>query len=275
MARCRIVGSVGPPLKTSVDFTLGSVMALALAIKRYFIRLCSGAPSPNGPVLVSFPKSGRTWVRVMLDRLNIVIEYSHTGSEHIRPADWRYLQIPFDLYRRRKLVFLHRDPRDTAVSGFFQCRLRLKNFDGTMSDFIRDPRHGIEKIVHFNLAWMSQRSTWDHILFVSYEDLSNDTGTHLRRLATFLSSNNIISSKIENALEYAQFENMQRREMRQAFSRKYGRTLRPGDAADTESFKVRKGKIGGFTEYLTQGDIDYCNKILEERRYFETAHLLG
>ena len=29
-------------------------------------------------------------------------------------------------------------------------------------------------------------------------------------------------------------------------------------------FKVRKGKIGGYVDYLSQEDIAYCNKLLSD-----------
>ena len=31
-------------------------------------------------VVVSFPKSGRTWLRVMLDKLNLPMRYTHAVS---------------------------------------------------------------------------------------------------------------------------------------------------------------------------------------------------
>jgi hypothetical protein len=34
--------------------------------------------------------------------------------------------------------------------------------------------------------------------------------------------------------------------------------LRPGDVRDPESFKVRRGKIGGYREYLSSDDQAYA-----------------
>jgi len=32
--------------------------------------------------------------------------------------------------------------------------------------------------------------------------------------------------------------------------------MKPGDRSDEESFKTRKGKVGGYREYLTADEID-------------------
>ena len=34
--------------------------------------------------------------------------------------------------------------------------------------------------------------------------------------------------------------------------------LRPGDVRDPESFKVRRGKVGGYREYLSVEDQEYA-----------------
>ncbi|MDQ3199728.1 MAG: hypothetical protein M3Q46_11205, partial [Verrucomicrobiota bacterium] len=53
------------------------------------------------------------------------------------------------------------------------------------------------------------------------------------------------------ALEFSEFGQMQKLESAGAFDSKI---LRAGDARDPESFKVRRGKIGGFQDYLSPED---------------------
>lgn len=70
-------------------------------------------------LMVSFPKSGRTWVRVMLDSVNCKVRCTHDGSDHSLGTHFNDL-VPCQVDGTdRPLLFLHRDPRDTAVSGFF------------------------------------------------------------------------------------------------------------------------------------------------------------
>jgi hypothetical protein len=40
--------------------------------------------------------------------------------------------------------------------------------------------------------------------------------------------------------------------------------LQPGDARDPESFKVRRGKIGGYIDYLEQEDMAYVAEVMRE-----------
>src|SRR5205814_1587416 len=52
-------------------------------------------------------------------------------------------------------------------------------------------------------------------------------------------------------LEFSRFENMQKLEAAGAFD---SNILHPGDVRDPESFKVRRGKVGGYREYLSAED---------------------
>ena len=110
-------------------------------------------------IVVSFPKSGRTWLRVMLDALGIACEYTHDTSSYEDALIFEEMRCCEPHYQNRVVIFIHRDPRDTVVSGFFQLTKRLarrRTYVGDLSDFVRDPRHGIEKIVRFNLAWLAR-----------------------------------------------------------------------------------------------------------------------
>jgi hypothetical protein len=50
------------------------------------------------------------------------------------------------------------------------------------------------------------------------------------------------------AIDFSDFRNMQKLEAAGEFGTKI---LQPRDREDPESFKVRRGKIGGFVEYLS------------------------
>ena len=78
--------------------------------------------------LVSFPKTGRTWLMHMLENIqeqlnsDVNIQLTHDMSEIIVENGFR--QDPFILfrfknryrYRRARVLFLVRDPRDVIVS---------------------------------------------------------------------------------------------------------------------------------------------------------------
>src|SRR5262245_13897505 len=70
--------------------------------------------APLGTVL-SFPKSGRSWLRLMLDRLAIPMEYTHADGAHSDAVDLADLQVDESVLVGAP-VLLTRDPRDTVVS---------------------------------------------------------------------------------------------------------------------------------------------------------------
>jgi hypothetical protein len=62
---------------------------------------------------------------------------------------------------------------------------------------------------------------------------------------------------------------MQRRELADGYREQYGPTLSGCDLGQPESLKIRRGTVGGFIDYLSADDIDYCNEMLNAYKYFE------
>ena len=218
----------------------------------------------QGMILASFPKSGRTWLRVMLNQLGIEIPITHDGSAHVLAIPYQKLIKNKRKYKNVKLIFLVRDPRDVVVSGFFQASKRTKVYERSIAEFIRDPRHGIQKILTFYNIWDRNKHKAAGFHLLRYEDLKKNTFVELKRAVEFLDVDGIDDKAIEGAVEFGSFENMQKREKEGYFKEKYGRGLTPGDKNDTESFKVRKGKVGGYTEYLSDEDVEYCNEMIRK-----------
>lgn len=212
--------------------------------------------------VISFPKSGRTWLRVMLDRLNIELSYSHDETSHTERISYKDLSRNKDKYRNKKIIFLVRDPRDTVVSGYFQAVKRIKVYNKPISEFIRDERHGIRKILEFHHIWFNNRQFQKDFLSIRYEDMHADCMLVLRKIMDFLQVRHVSEDQLKESIQFAEFENMKKLEREGLFLNRYGSILCPADINDEESFKVRKGKIGGYVDYLKQEDITYCNKYL-------------
>jgi hypothetical protein len=66
-------------------------------------------------------------------------------------------------------------------------------------------------------------------------------------------------AKTEYALDFSEFSNMQKLEAAGVFDSKI---LQPRDIHDPESFKVRRGKIGGYEDYLSTEDRHYAIEAL-------------
>lgn len=225
-------------------------------------------------VLVSYPKSGRTWLRVMvarcldrhlelgsdelldLERLHDLdprvprILVTHDDSPHKKLPE----QVERDKrrYRAKRVVLLVRDPRDVVVSAYFEASRRRGTFEGSLGDFVFEPLGGIDTILMFYRAWAQATPQLSDILVVRYEDLRSDTERELGRVLSFLGFEDIAAQTITDAVSFGAFENMQRLEREQKLD---SFRLRAAEPEDPESFKVRRGKVGGFRDYLHDGQI--------------------
>ena len=62
-------------------------------------------------------------------------------------------------------------------------------------------------------------------------------------------------------MEYGSFKNMRRKEQEEHIA---SGKLQPGAYVDEESYKVRRGKVGGYVDYLDNNDLEYVNSVIDE-----------
>lgn len=220
--------------------------------------------------LVSFPKSGRTWLRVMLDRLDVPVNYSHDGSQYALNKDFRKLKPARRHYPGERVVFLHRDPRDTAVSGFFQKSLRIPDgYEESLSPFLRDPCLGLEKIIVFNLAWLEAGPSMDFpFASIQYEQLMQSPLSGVNSMVCWLCPERVFEAdRLKKVVEESSFSAMQQQERDGVLGKEYGSILRPTDPMNQESFKVRRGVIGGYRDYFSADDLAFADQLLSRYDY--------
>lgn len=236
--------------------------------------------------IISFPRSGRTWLRIMLGRylsdltgaadqdpydvyeitrplkniptVGVIHDNSGYGGRNLRASE---LETSKERYNKCKVVLLVRDPRDTLVSYYFHCHKRRNVYEGELSTFIRDERFGIEKILTFLNIWAANRDVPNGLLLMRYEDLVRDPVGEMTALINFLEIP-LERSLVEAAVEFASFSNMRRMEESGTPETK---VLRKSRSGDPESFKVRKGRVGGYTEYLSPEDVAYLSELMGSR----------
>jgi hypothetical protein len=130
-----------------------------------------------------------------------------------------------------------------------------------VSDMLRDERFGVRAIVNTMNDWLNEFSRRDNFTLIRYEAVRASPAEHFRDLLALLGESTPDITIFEEALKFAGFENMQKLEAAGAFDSKI---LRPGDVRDPESFKVRRGKVGGYREYLSCEDQKYAADALAE-----------
>ena len=244
--------------------------------------------------IVSFGKSGRTWVRVLLWRYlakkNGYASDSISGFDEFRDRrpgvpvlffthdnylkDYLGHDRKADIYGPLPTVLLVRDPRDTAVSQFFQWKHRMvarkkviNDYpladDTSVHDFISGGQAGLPKIIGFMNDWAEAAPKMKKLLVVRYEDLRADTKTELRRILEFFGQHPS-DAELEDAVTFASIDNMRRMEVENARKSGAQRSMKPGNADDPSSYKVRRGKVGGWTDYVTEEQAGALDRALAD-----------
>jgi len=242
-------------------------------------------------IILSIPKSGRTWLRAFIcayfcKRFGLEFTlrperygqpgiprliFSHDLFEHRTKGDlWDRLRgkylVPRRELSRAKIILLARDPRDCFVSLYLQITRRDPNAPvelrrKSVSEMLRDRRFGVHAIVSTMNNWIAEFSRRHNFTLIRYEALRASPAEHFRDLLAMLGESMPDMKMFQAALEFSRFENMQKLEAAGAFDSKI---LLPGDVRDPESFKVRRGKVGGYGEYLSLEDQRYAADALTE-----------
>jgi hypothetical protein len=230
--------------------------------------------------IVSYPKCGRTWLRVMLqkylERREAPLQYFHDRSllgvsgektikfEHDQgnwvPAPMRIDQLCFNTikYTDRKVVLLVRDPRDVLVSSWYHLKYRERIYQRGLSDFIRDDLVGIHKVVAFMNMWVEHSHAPADFCLITYEQLHRETPASFGQMLEFMGFE-VESDALRYAVEASSFQEMKRMELEGSLKEPW---MKPGAKNLENSLKVRRGKIGGFKERLSEEDIEYLNEVI-------------
>ncbi|WP_330333764.1 sulfotransferase domain-containing protein [Streptomyces sp. NBC_00536] len=249
------------------------------------LRGSTPASSPASDVYVlSFPKCGRTWLRVLMAKaislhwgLPMELcrdlrleEFSAVDPRiptitfwHDDRVGWRtpaQLSTDKEPYRGSRVVFLTRDLRDTTVSYYFQRSLRPDNpYAGPLGEFIGEAEGSLRTCVEFWNIWQARQDVPRAFLLTSYERLASDTAGELGRIMDFCGLPDVGPRALAEAVAFASFPSMRAMELSDAFD---SERLRPGKPGEPESFKTRRGIIGGFRDYLTRSQTDGIDELI-------------
>jgi hypothetical protein len=237
-------------------------------------------------VVVSFGKSGRTWLRVMLSRF---FQIRHGLSErwligfdnlHLKTGAVPRIFFTHDNYLKdytgnhdskadyydRRVVLLVRHPADVAVSQYHQWRYRMRPHKKTINaypehgrevsafEFVAQHEAGLDKVIGFKNGWARELPRLRQLMILRYEDLRAAPETTLARLTSFIGVAGA-PAEIAEAVRFASFENMRALEQRRVFWLS-GARMQAGDARNPDSFKVRRGKVGGWRDYFTEAEAE-------------------
>jgi hypothetical protein len=214
--------------------------------------------------IVSYPSSGRTWLRIMLAELGTKPRFTHANSRLRSGATPENVASDISEHTHRRVLFLLRDPRDTLASNYNHVTRGHHDWRGEFKTFIRTPAYGIERLIAFHMAWLAARHRFKRGFRVeTYEDLRADTAKTLADIVDFLGVSGVTMAEIELAAARNQFEQMQRREVSGELNPRFtGR-----DVSDPLARRVRRGKVGGHADAMDAEDLAYCDALLEKYGY--------
>lgn len=244
--------------------------------------------------VVSFGKSGRTWLRVMISHLFRVMyglpENALLGMDNFHNMNNAIPRIFFthdnyikdftgaanskQPFYKKPVVLLARDPRDVAVSQYFQWKFRLRpnkvainNYpergsDISLFDFVTGDNGGsMAAVCEYLNLWAAEAPNIEQYLMVRYEDLRAEPVAELQRILDFLKVE-VSAEQVSAAVEYSAFENMKKMESASKF-RLAGERMMPGDKNNPDSFKTRRAKVGGFRDYFSDAEVAAIDAQLE------------
>lgn len=232
-----------------------------------------GTYRSDGRLIVSYPKSGRTWLRFALASFGIEGTATHAGSStHKTELGYPFKGVLPSL-RATPLIFLHRDPLDTAVSLYYQIthrELRLWSKErlsllvplalrgaippAKIDAFVRHPVYGVENICAYNRAWLTHLAERQDCLVLKYEDMRSDPTDGFQRILDFF------KVTVHSGAELAAASDFDR--MKKVEIAGEGSLAEQTVTADPKSFKVRRGKVAGFKDELRPETIDACQQIM-------------
>ncbi|MGA9290136.1 MAG: sulfotransferase domain-containing protein, partial [Anaerobacillus sp.] len=128
-------------------------------------------------------------------------------------------------------------------------------------EFILDEQLGVARVIQHYNRWLNEMKALSHTLVVKYEDLRADPVVSLGRIIEFL-DHAFSHEDLAKAVEFASFDSLSRKEKEGFFSS--GR-LRPADPEETGSFKVRRGKVGGYRDYFTAEQNDRIDTLVRQQ----------
>lgn len=240
---------------------------------------------PDDTFLVSYPRSGNTWMRFLISNMIFTDEpTSFLNIERRTPEiyshfDHRLRSLPRPRFikshecfepRYKRVIYVVRDPRDVAVS-FYHVGLKFRWIpDGyPMASFVErwmeatwQPQYGTwEEHVQ---SWLTTRRGGDGFLLIRYRDLQARPSEELARIAKFLGLPRS-NEQISRAIELSSADRMRALEKKQ--QRRWCGTKR----TQLDKPFVRKATVGDWRTALPRESVELIESawgpLMEELGY--------
>jgi hypothetical protein len=243
----------------------------------------------NSILLFGYPKSGNTWLRLLIynylnlqgdQSLGSTISFDKLNRQQNNVMDRGTVFLPensFPLfYRTHKIynrpynlfntkIFIHRNPLDTLISAYYF----YKNRDIPFND---DPKNLRDKLIDIDFYVSYKIDFWikyfrisveNSDVVVNYSDLKNDAEKELSKTVNFLGWN-LDDNLIRKSVEFSSFDKVKK--MGKEKNQKYGNG--PNNGKFKGEF-IRSGVEGQFNAELKKETILFVlNKFPEFEKLY-------
>jgi hypothetical protein len=246
-------------------------------------------------VIVSFGKSGRTWLRVMISRFYqvkyglaqrhlIAFDNLHHKNRAIPKIFFTHDNYLKDYtkdatskkaYYDKRVVLMVRNPADVAVSQYNQWKYRMRagkkkinaypsdSADVGLFEFVIGKEAGLPKIIDWMNGWGKDLDRIKELMIVRYEDMRADPEGSLARIVDFIGTPGT-PEQIREAVNFASVENMRKLEEKRVFWLS-GRRMTAKDRSNPNSYKVRRAKVGGYLDDFTPEQVAQIEAMVASR----------
>ena len=208
--------------------------------------------------VLSYPKAGRTWLRIFF---HYYFNQEDPGVIYLHKEE-RIVNFR-DPEKQMRRILLLRNPCDIMVSYYFHetiVKRKSKKNIQNMSEFIRHPLVGVHRLKECVDQWKKCKEQF----VIYYEDLFKPIWKEILLYFEFP----IDEQAIKRANTAASFDNVRKNLKKLRYLPGGWRylPLEKGIARtnpkDPNAHKFRRGKVGGYVDYLSEEDIAYVKKIM-------------
>jgi len=230
---------------------------------------------PDDIFLVSFPKSGNTWLRFIIANLISNKEITFKNIDEFVPDCYTSHQIIDSKKSKRiikshntyfkyypKSIYIYRDYRDVLVS-YYLYQTALNHFNGSIDEFITSkalntPFNSWK--THLKNALNQQQQHPETILLIAYEELLQNPHNIIKQIIEFCNITPV--QAIEDVIKKSEFNHLKAIENKDEgnFKQQTGQSF------------FRNGKAGNWQKHLTNTTL---NTLQQDHELVNLMHQLG